>query len=173
MSRFNYYIILYIKKIHILWNLRYGDRVGMMIALLRRRLSWSLKSLCEEQKEKLSSVWMLLHMVGILSLVLFVQSYLIWIAIIFMFKVIIVPKKHSVMAKDSRSRVRVRTYTSCKSLGQPRFYSLIWAHKVCFSGDKVSPIKKKVIITYGKSNQINLQHLHKHCYYQRNEFNLS
>jgi len=56
MSRFNYYIILYIKKIHILWNLRYGDRVGMMIALLRQRLGWSLKSLCEEQKEKLSSV---------------------------------------------------------------------------------------------------------------------
>jgi len=143
MSRFNYYIILYIKKIHILWNLRYGDRVGMMIALLRQRLGWSLKSLCEEQKEKLSSVWMLLHMVGILSLVLFVQSYLIWIAIIFMLKVIIVPKKRSVMAKNLRSRVRVRAYTSCKSLGQPRFYSLIWAHKICLLRDKVSSNKKK------------------------------
>jgi len=32
----------------------------------------------------------------------------------------------------SRSRVRVRACTSCKSLGQPRFYSLIWAHKVRF-----------------------------------------
>ena len=27
---------------------------------------------------------------------------------------------------------------------------------------------QEVIITYGKSNQINLQHLHKHCYYLRN-----
>ena len=32
----------------------------------------------------------------------------------------------------SRSRVRVRACTSCKSLGQPGFYSLIWAHKVRF-----------------------------------------
>jgi hypothetical protein len=32
---------------------------------------------------------------------------------------------------------------------------------------------QEVIITYGKSNQINLQHLHKHCYDQKSEFNLS
>jgi len=43
----------------------------------------------------------------------------------------------------SRSRVRVRVYTSCKSLEQPGFYSLTWAHKVCFSGGGVSSNKKK------------------------------
>jgi hypothetical protein len=34
----------------------------------------------------------------------------------------------------SRSRVRVRACTSCKSLGQPEFYFLTWAHKVRFPG---------------------------------------
>jgi len=45
----------------------------------------------------------------------------------------------------SRSRVRVRACISCKSLGQPRFYSLTWAHKVRFPGSGVSsnPKKKK------------------------------
>jgi hypothetical protein len=46
----------------------------------------------------------------------------------------------------SRSRVRVRTCTSCKSLEQPGFYSLTWTHKIYFSKNKVSsnPKKKKI-----------------------------
>jgi hypothetical protein len=49
----------------------------------------------------------------------------------------------------SRSRVRVRACTSCKSLGQPGFYSLIWAHKVRFPGSEVSsnPKKKNIIFS--------------------------
>jgi len=45
----------------------------------------------------------------------------------------------------SRSRVRVRTYTSCKSLGQLEFYSLTWTHKIYFPEGEVSsnPKKKK------------------------------
>jgi hypothetical protein len=43
----------------------------------------------------------------------------------------------------NRSRVRVRACTSCKSLGQPGFYSLTWAHKVRFSGGGVSSNSKK------------------------------
>jgi len=43
----------------------------------------------------------------------------------------------------SRSRVRVRACTSYKSLGQPGFYSLIWAYKVRFLGDRVSSNPKK------------------------------
>jgi len=46
----------------------------------------------------------------------------------------------------SRSRVRVRAYTSCKSLGQPGFYSLTWAHKVRFPGGGVSSNKKKCYV---------------------------
>jgi hypothetical protein len=50
----------------------------------------------------------------------------------------------------SRSRVRVRTCTSYKSLGQPRFYSLIWAHKVRFprggvSSNKIFFLEKTII----------------------------
>jgi len=46
----------------------------------------------------------------------------------------------------SRSWVRVRACTSCKSLGQPRFYSLTWAHKVRFPGGGVSSnLKKKLV----------------------------
>jgi len=46
-----------------------------------------------------------------------------------------------------RSRVRVRTCTSCKSLGQPGFYSLTWTHKVYFPENEISSnqkIKKKM-----------------------------
>jgi hypothetical protein len=45
----------------------------------------------------------------------------------------------------SRSRVRVRACTSCKSLEQPGFYLLIWAHKMRFPEGGVSsnPKKKK------------------------------
>ena len=43
----------------------------------------------------------------------------------------------------SRSRVRAKTCTSCKSLGQPEFYSLIWAHKICFPGVGFPRIIKK------------------------------
>jgi len=43
----------------------------------------------------------------------------------------------------SRSRVRVRTCTSCKSLGQHGFYSLTWTHKVRFPGGGVSSNPKK------------------------------
>jgi hypothetical protein len=43
----------------------------------------------------------------------------------------------------SRSRVRVRACTSCKSLGQPGFYSLIWAHKMRFPEGGVSSNPKK------------------------------
>jgi hypothetical protein len=45
----------------------------------------------------------------------------------------------------SRSRVRVRACISCKSLGQPGFYSITWAHKVRFPGSEVfsNPKKKK------------------------------
>jgi len=45
----------------------------------------------------------------------------------------------------SRSRVRVRACTSCKSLGQLGFYSLTWAHKVRFSGGGVSSNPKKKV----------------------------
>jgi len=50
----------------------------------------------------------------------------------------------------SRSRVRVRACISCKSLGQPGFYSLTWAHKVLFPGGEVSlnPKKKIRVINY-------------------------
>jgi hypothetical protein len=44
----------------------------------------------------------------------------------------------------SRSRVRVRACTSCKSLGQPGFYSLTWTHKVRFPRSGVSLNKKKI-----------------------------
>jgi hypothetical protein len=43
----------------------------------------------------------------------------------------------------SRSRVRVRTYTSCKSLGQLGFYSLTWTHKIHFPESEVSSNSKK------------------------------
>jgi len=49
----------------------------------------------------------------------------------------------------SRSRVRVKTCTSCKSLGQPGFYSLTWTHKIYFSrrwGFLKSKKKKKIIV---------------------------
>ena len=46
------------------------------------------------------------------------------------------PKGRDVMIKDldlhSRSRVRARACTFCKSLGQPGFYSLTFAHKIRF-----------------------------------------
>jgi len=43
----------------------------------------------------------------------------------------------------SRSRVRVKACTSCKSLEQPEFYSLTWAHKVRFLEGEVSLNPKK------------------------------
>jgi hypothetical protein len=43
----------------------------------------------------------------------------------------------------SRSRVRVKTCTSCKNLGQPEFYSLTWTYKVRFPEDGVSLNSKK------------------------------
>jgi hypothetical protein len=43
----------------------------------------------------------------------------------------------------SRSWVRVRACTSCKSLRQPGFYSLTWIHKVCFPGGGVFSNPKK------------------------------
>jgi hypothetical protein len=48
----------------------------------------------------------------------------------------------------NRSRVWVMTCTSCKSLGQPGLYSLIWAHKIRFPGGEVSsnPKKKKIFL---------------------------
>ena len=53
------------------------------------------------------------------------------------FSMLAIAKNHS------RFRVRVRACTSCKSLGQSGFYSLIWAHKVHFLGVEFSPIQKK------------------------------
>jgi len=52
----------------------------------------------------------------------------------------------------SRSQVRVRACTCCKSLGQPGFYSLTWAHKVRFPGGGVSSNPKKRV----RKNQQNL-----------------
>jgi len=46
----------------------------------------------------------------------------------------------------SRSRVRVRTCTSCKSLGQPGFYLLTWAIKYAFRRWSFLELKKKSII---------------------------
>ena len=44
------------------------------------------------------------------------------------------------------SRVQIRVYISYKSLGQPGFYSLTWAHKVHFPCSGVSSnLKKKSI----------------------------
>lgn len=43
----------------------------------------------------------------------------------------------------SRFWIRVRTCTSCKSLGQPGFYLLIWAHKILFSEMRFPWIQKK------------------------------
>jgi len=55
----------------------------------------------------------------------------------------------SVMVKNlrlhSRFQVRVRACTSCKSLGQPGFYSLTWTHKIRFSGGGFPQIQKKKI----------------------------
>jgi hypothetical protein len=49
----------------------------------------------------------------------------------------------------SRSWVRVRACTSCKSLRQPGFYSLTWVHKVCFSGGGVFSNPKKKNSNWG------------------------
>jgi hypothetical protein len=48
----------------------------------------------------------------------------------------------------NKSRVLVMTCISCKSLGQPGLYSLIWAHKIRFPGGGVSsnPKKKKIFL---------------------------
>ena len=43
----------------------------------------------------------------------------------------------------SRSRVRVKACTSCKSLEQPGFYSLTWAYKIRFPGIGFPRIQKK------------------------------
>jgi hypothetical protein len=43
----------------------------------------------------------------------------------------------------SRSRVRVKACTSCKSLEQPEFYSHTWVHKVRFLEGEVSLNPKK------------------------------
>jgi hypothetical protein len=42
-----------------------------------------------------------------------------------------------------RSRVRVMTCISYKSLEQPEFYSLTWTHKIRFSGGGVSSNQKQ------------------------------
>jgi len=59
------------------------------------------------------------------------------------------PKGRGVMAKSLRSAQQVssssQACTSCKSLGQPGFYSLIWAHKVRFPGGGVSLNPKKIL----------------------------
>jgi hypothetical protein len=56
-------------------------------------------------------------------------------------------KGHSVMTNDLRSEQQVSSSSqgviSCKSLGQPGFYSLIWAHKVRFPRGEVSSNPKK------------------------------
>jgi len=49
----------------------------------------------------------------------------------------------------SRSRVRVRACTFCKSLGQSEFYLLTWTYKVRFSRVRFPQIQKKYKITIG------------------------
>jgi hypothetical protein len=62
----------------------------------------------------------------------------------------------------SKSWVRVRVCISCKSLGQPRFYSLTWAYKVRFPGGGVSSNPKT------KWPQISQNHKNQH--YRRGIF---
>jgi len=54
-----------------------------------------------------------------------------------------------------RSRVRVRTCISYKSLEQPGFYSLIWAHKVRFPEMKFPRIQKNIVRVLQKLFSLN------------------
>ena len=60
----------------------------------------------------------------------------------------------------SRSWVRVRAYISCKSLEQPGFYLLTWAHKVRFPGSRVfsNSKKKKKSCEKGRHAMMNSKH---------------